>query len=80
MLSVKFAKDPLSDCIFGLIQSKMSYNVIFLEYDDIKPSGKSGISKLGTNTLQGLLIITDINNIMKLTHRVYFWGVCSKKE
>ena len=42
--------------------------MIFLEYDDIKPRGKSGISKLGTNTLQGLLIIIYIINIMKLTN------------
>ena len=58
----------------------MLQNVIFLEYDDLKPRGKSGIPKLGTNTLQGLLIIIYIINIMKLTHRVCFWCVCSKKK
>ena len=54
--------------------------MIILEYDDIKPRGKSGISKLGTNTLQGLLIIIYIIDIMKLTHMVCFGGVCSKKR
>ena len=54
--------------------------MIFLEYDDIKPRGKSGISRLSTNTLQGLLIIIYIINIMKLTHRVCFWGVFAAKK
>ena len=54
--------------------------MIFLEYDDIIPRGKSGISKLGTNTLQGLLIIIYIINIMKLTHRVCFGVFAAKKS
>ena len=54
--------------------------MIFLEYDDIKPTGKSGISKLGTNTLQGLLIMIYIINIMKLTHRVCFKGCLQQKR
>ena len=44
----------------------MSLNVIFWEYDDNNSRKEIGISKLGTNTLQVLLIITDIINIMKL--------------
>ena len=73
-----------------------------------KSREESGTSQPGTNTLQGLLIITDVINIMKLTHsmcqfvnnplsdcnfgvtgiicimkltlRVCFWGIFSKKE
>ena len=54
--------------------------MIFWEYDDKKSREESGISKRGKNTLHGLLIITDTINIMKLTHRVCFWGEFSKKE
>ena len=43
--------------------------MIFWEYDDKKSREESGISKLGKNTLHGLLIITDTIIIMKLTHR-----------
>ena len=58
----------------------MSYNVIFWEYDDKKSAEESGISKLGTNTLQGLLIITDIINIMKFAHRVCFEVFSAEKS
>ena len=54
--------------------------MIFWEYVHKKSREESGISKLGTNALQGLLVITDLINIMKLTHRVCFWGVFSKKR
>ena len=54
--------------------------MIFWEYVNKKSREESGISKLSTNTLLGLLIITDVINIMKLTHRVCFLGVFSKKE
>ena len=53
--------------------------MIFWEYVHKKSREEGGISKLGTHTLQGLLIITDLINIMKLTHRVCFWGVFCKK-
>ena len=45
--------------------------MIFWEYVNKKSREESGISKLGTNTLLGLLIITDVINIMKLTQRVF---------
>ena len=48
--------------------------MIFREYVDKKSREESGTSQLGTNTLQGLLIITDVMNIMKLTHSVRFLG------
>ena len=54
--------------------------MIFGEYVNKKSREESGTSQLGTNTLQGLLIITDVMNIMKLTHSMYFWGVFCKKE
>ena len=44
----------------------------------IKNLGKR-VESPNTNIFQGLLIITDVINIMKLTHRVRFWGVFSKK-
>ena len=53
--------------------------MIFWEYVNKKSREESGISKLSTNTLLGLLIITDVINIMKLTHRVCF-GVFSAKK
>ena len=40
--------------------------MIFREYVNKKSREESGTSQLGTNTLQGLLIITDVINIMKL--------------
>ena len=49
--------------------------MIFWEYVNKKSREGSGISKLGTNIFGGLLIIN-----MKLTHRVCFWGVFSKKR
>ena len=54
--------------------------MIFGEYVNKISREESRISKLGTNTLQGLLIITDIMNIMKLTHKVCFCGVICKNE
>ena len=54
--------------------------MIFWEYVNKKSRKESGISQLGKNTLLGLLIITDVINIMKLTHRVCFWGVFSNKR
>ena len=53
--------------------------MIFREYVNKKSSEESGTSQLGTNTLQGLLIITDVINIMKLTHSICF-GVFSAKK
>ena len=53
--------------------------MIFWEYVHKKSREDSGISKLGTNTLHGLLIITDLINIMKLTHSGVF-GVFSAKK
>ena len=53
--------------------------MIFWEYGDKKFRDESGISKLGTNTLEGLLIITDIINIIKVTHRLCFWGYFQQK-
>ena len=53
--------------------------MIFREYVNTKSMEESGTSQLSTNTLQGLLIITDVINIMKLTHRVCF-GVFSAKK
>ena len=41
--------------------------MIIWEYDNKKSQEETGISKLGTDTLQGLLIITYIMNIMQLT-------------
>ena len=59
----------------------MSLNIIFLEYGDKKSRDESGISKLGTDTLEGLLIITDIINVIKLTHRLcVLWVFSAKKE
>ena len=52
--------------------------MIFWEYVNKKSREESGISKLGKNIFQGLLIITDVINIMELTHRVCFWCVFSK--
>ena len=47
----------------------------------IKNQGKRVESpNLAQNTLLGLLIKTDVIDIVKLTHRVCFWGVFSKKE
>ena len=46
--------------------------MIFREYVNKKSREESGTSQLGTNTLQGLLIITDVINIMKL--KVRFLG------
>ena len=48
--------------------------MIFREYVNKKSREESGTSQLGTNTLQGLLIITDVINIMKLTHSMCFGG------
>ena len=53
--------------------------MIFWEYGDKRFRDESGISKLGTNALEGLLIITDIINIIKLTHRLCFWGYFQQK-
>ena len=53
--------------------------MIFWEYENKKSREVSGISKLGTNALQGFSTITDIINIMKLTHMMCFWGVFSAK-
>ena len=39
--------------------------MIFREYVNKKSREESGTSQLGTNTLQGLLIMTDVINIMK---------------
>ena len=54
--------------------------MIFWEYDDKTSREESGISKRGKNTPHGSLIITGTINIVKLTHRVCFWGEFSKKE
>ena len=54
--------------------------MIFWEYGDKKFRNESGISKLGTNTLEVLLFITDIINIIKVTHRLFFGGVFSAKR
>ena len=54
--------------------------MIFREYVNKKSREESGTSQLGTNTLQGLPIITDVINIMKLTHSMCFWGVFCKKK
>ena len=54
--------------------------MIFGEYVNKKSREESGTSQLGTNTVLGFLIITDVINIMKLTHRVCFWGVFCKKK
>ena len=53
--------------------------MIFREYVNKISREESGTSQLGTNTLKGLLIITDVINIMKLTHRVCFWVFSAKK-
>ena len=53
--------------------------MIFWEYVNKKSREESEISKLSTNTLLGLLIITDVINIIKLTNRVCF-GVFSAKK
>ena len=53
--------------------------MIFWEYGDKKSRNESGISKLGTNTLEGWLIITDIINVIKLTYRVCFGGYFQQK-
>ena len=53
--------------------------MIFWEYGDKKFRDESGISKLGTNTLEGLLIITDIINIIKLKYRLCFGGYFQQK-
>ena len=49
--------------------------MIFREYVNKNSREESGTSQLGTNTLQGMLIITDVINIMKLTHSMCFWGL-----
>ena len=54
--------------------------MIFRVYVNKKSREESGTSQLGTNTLQGLLIITDVINIMKLIHSMCFWGVFYKKS
>ena len=54
--------------------------MIFWEYVNKKSREESGTSQLGTNTLQGLLIITDVINIMKLTHSMCFWGCFLQKR
>ena len=54
--------------------------MIFREYFNRKSREESGTSQLGTNTLQGLLTITDVINIMKLSHSMCFWGVFCKKS
>ena len=51
----------------------------FWEYDNNKPREEGGMSKLSTNTLQELLIITDMINIMKLALGCVFEGVFSNK-
>ena len=54
--------------------------MIFWEYVNKKSREESGISKLSTNTLLGLLVITDVINIMKLTYRVCFRVFSAKKS
>ena len=53
--------------------------MIFWEYDDKKSREESGISKFGTDTLQGLLITTDIIDFMKLTTDLPERSVSMKK-
>ena len=54
--------------------------MIFGEYVNTKSREESDISQLGTNTLLGLLIITDVINIMELTYRGCFWGCFQQKR
>ena len=60
---------------------KICHKTLFFGNMLIKKSREeSGTSQLGTNTLQGLLIITDVINIMKLTNRACFWVFSAKKS
>ena len=64
----------------GYFRQKMKTNKNKLLQNNKNCREESGISKLSTNTLQGLLTITDIIHIMELTHNVCFGGVSATKS
>ena len=62
ILNERRACVTLKDYFRGILGKKCDFG----EYVNKKSGEESGISKLGKNTLQGLLIITDVINIHEI--------------